>query len=201
MKAEIKSFFQALSLFIAVTWARISYWLMPTTEWKFIGTEEVLYRREVQRAGLTLVGELKVDYETVRRQLGVFGDSWRFNCLPASSYGFFYPAKTAQSHYDDLREQGFADKVAWAMANRRVEEAMKDAESFGEDWYQYTMQVKALDGNVVLAVSEVTGVEAEVHPLRMDPEIDLLFEQLAIEADSVARQRLAKARPRLMLDA
>ena len=78
---------------------------------------------------------------------------------------------------------------------------MKDAESFGEDWYQYTMQVKALDGNVVLAVSEVTGVEAEVHPLRMDPEIDLLFEQLAIEADSVARQRLAKARPRLTLGA
>lgn len=162
----------------------------PVSEWKWVGSGGVLYRRVTEQRGFSFIGELVVDRQTVGAYLGTFGDAFREDAVPVGDGRFFYPASSESSRVSELVRAGCPLSDARSLARRAVIEDMNRAASYGETWFIYGLVVSAKRGSRVLAEVSLWGIDAVPHVDRMDPRVESLYQEIIPEAEREALDEL-----------
>lgn len=168
----------------------IGGWLFPIAKWKWVGSSDALYRRELEQHGFQIIGELAVDRETMPNHLGSFGTKWRYGAIPVENDRYFYPAQNELERAAVFEKLGYGFERAREIARIGIMEDLKVALQYGERWFLYRLTVKVKRGSRVLSEISLSGIDAVPHAEEMDPRIEQLFLDLVPEAENEAINEL-----------
>lgn len=171
---------------------RIDQWLMPISNWQWVGSGDILYRHVVSKGGVEFTGELCVDRQTVATYLGSFGDMPREGAVRIADGRYFYAATSEAQRFGELLSAGVQPAQARKYARAAMLSDMRRADECGKTWFNYVLTVSAKRGNRVLAEVSVWGVDAEPCVDCMDVRVQMLFDQLVIEAQREAIEELSQ---------
>jgi hypothetical protein len=195
LKTASLQLFPFLSAWLSSTIERIDKagdafvdWVTPAEpDWLWIGQGDVLFERTLSENGFVFVGRLKRDRETCARYFGEFGSDYKYGCLASGDGRFFYPAIPYEEHIRKLvTDEHLSLQSARIRAEILVRANLEMALRHENESPFYTLAVsvrseKQAESEAPLAETSVSGLSAYFTPLKMDPGVEDLFQDLMVE--------------------
>ena len=189
---QITTFKQICGRVYRATCVALDKLLIGDWEWKWVGKGDALFNREIEIDGITYVADLSIDRETRPLHLGSFGADEKPGSLDCGDGRYYYPEKTEGKLIAEMVAHGMTGRQACREARRQIDNAYFWASSFGTDWFYYKLNMMAKSGELPLAQISLSGINAKLYGLKMDPQIDHLFYKLLTEAKQDVVKALAQ---------